>query len=815
MNASTRSQLAEIEALLNRNLPSKAMGNLASLLRHLPYEELLLARPDIDVLVSRFLHKRQRELRSALEARLRGASRPSKYSATPTIPRRSGAGSAHVIPDDPNAKPLEYSVRLNLLRDKHIFRWSTAYRENINYIFKDLRLARRSREADDALLGRVSLLLEEHSTDIFQKGFNYITVTLGAATDVAIAKSIAGLQRFLFLAIDSYSAAGADVKSKDDILSVRAIASAMLSGVVRGYGAVRLGSVGGWDLLREYPAQWAHAIAFMTSGDLERVLDSAPESDFRTDLSELAVPCQLALDRVLYALPPHVRALPRVGRFAQYPLRFEVTVASAALAGRAAVKVTTFLGAPQTDPSLIQEAIDGGATAVVARIDADLWRTREANWSAKVIDATRVGQVDDLVDNVAERVGALLGAALADAPLALDEFALFSHNVASDFPLRDPIVRQFYLVQRHSVRQLLNTFGEGTGAHVWCSVRRSGKTTATIDLSGDTERSVVISQTMDHQPGRPDLNLFAARIIGVLDAGKPIDTGFFEKTVADCSLATSPARFRDARKVFIVDEYETLFGLLNAKAKQEEWVRYAVVLPLLSQMVAFSTANLLIFLGQRPDAHAIFMSQNQLSPLVRQDSFPLFGHLEGSTKSEFAEFLRNVLSGIELSPGFVDAVYLETSGHPYLTVNVMVDLCDWLIASRRPAASLRLEVADMQTFTRDRLSAAVLQRSSYYSTFQQMIADSLSEATREREPWLHAVTLVMQRICRQHPKALSCPEPKYREFAADAAGLVGTSPGQLLQAAKMANFLTEQAGQVRPSIRILGRLTAVAAPEVN
>ena len=58
-------------------------------------------------------------------------------------------------------------------------------------------------------------------------------------------------------------------------------------------------------------------------------------------------------------------------------------------------------------------------------------------------------------------------------------------------------------------------------------------------------------------------------------------------------------------------------------------------------------------------------------------------------------------------------------------------------------------------------------------------------------------------------------ELRYREIAADAARLIGATPGQLLQSAKMANFLMDGAGQVRPAIRLLGRLAAVSAAEVN
>lgn len=816
MNGKTQSRLAEIEAFLNRNLAAQAMEALAGLLRTLPYEELSLARPDIEGLVNRFLPKRRRDLLSALERRLHGGRVELSGAHVPTGTYRSGGTrsrgvSQPLIAHDPAARGLDYSVRLNTLRDKHIFQWSTAYRETINYIFKDMVAAGDTLEQFDSRTKELAALLEQHATDIFQRGFNYITGTQGAAIDVALAKSIGGLQRFVFLVIDAYSAS--NVTSKNAAVRVRAVTSAMICGILRGYGRVHLKEMQGWDLLREYPMQWAHAIAFTTSTDLQSVLDASIRSDLVDGLGELVVPVQLAVDRVLQALPPQYHALPRVGRFSQYPPRFETTLAAPTLAGRNTVRVTSFLAA-QSDPGLIQDSLASGANAVVARVNADLWYQHEGTWHGKVIDATRVGSRDDLVENVAERLVAVIGSALADPIAVPDGPRLLSRNAAGEFPLGDPIVRQFYLVQRHSVRQLLNTFADGTGAHVWCSVRRSGKTTATGDLAGDTDRTVVIIQTMDHQPSQPDLNIFFTRIMAALSAGDGIEPTFFTSVVGDCALASSPAKLQGARKVFIIDEYETLFGLLNAKARQDDWTRFAVVQPLLSQMVAFSASNLLIFLGQRPDAHAILMSQNQLTPLVKQDSFPLFEHRQGSTTSEFAQFLSKVLEGMRVSPGFIDAVYVETSGHPYLTVNMMVDLCDWLIANHR-AADLQLESTDIEAFTRDRLTPAVLQRSSYYGTFQQMMADSLSEATRSSEPWLHAVAVVMQRICKQHPRALGCPEPRYRELASDVARLLNATPGQLLQSAKMANFLAEGAGQVRPAIRLLGRLAAVSAAEVN
>lgn len=816
MNWNTQGRLAEVEAFLNRNLAAQAMDALMALLRTLPYEDLSLARPDIEGLIQRFLPKRRRDLLNALDRRFRGGSVDASVAHAPSSThntagtRERGAGQP-LLAHDPAARGLDYSVRLNALRDRHIFQWSTAYRETINYIYKDMVAAGDTLEQFDARTKELGALLEHHATDIFQRGFNYITGTQEAAIDVALAKSIGGLQRFVFLVIDAYSAS--KITSKTAAARVRAVTSAMVCGILRGYGRVHFREMRGWDLLREYPTQWAHAVAFTTSTDFQSVLEASPPSDFVDGLSELVVPVQLAVDRVLQSLPPHSHALPRVGRFSQYPPRFETTLGAPTLAGRGTVRVTSFL-APQSDPTLIEDSLASGADAVVAQVSAELWHQQEGAWHGKVIDATRVGSQDDLIENVAERLVAIIGAALAESVAVSSGPRLLSRNAAGEFPLGDPIVRQFYLVQRHSVRQLLHTFADGTGAHVWCSVRRSGKTTATGDLAGDTDRTVVIVQTMDHQPGQPDLNIFSKRIVAALSTGAAIEPTFFASAVGDCALASSPAKLQGARKVFIIDEYETLFGLLNARARQDDWTRFAIVQPLLSQMVAFSTSNLLVFLGQRPDAHAILMSQNQLTPLIKQDSFPLFEHREGSTTSEFAQFLSKVLEGMRVSPGFIDAVYAETSGHPYLTVNMMVDLCDWLISNHR-AADVQLESTDVEGFARDRLMPAVLQRSSYYSTFQQMMADSLSEATRSSEPWLHAVAVVLQRICRQHPRALSCAEPRYREMASDVARLLNATPGQLLQSAKMANFLAEAGGQVRPAIRLLGRLAAVSAAEVN
>ena len=218
LDASTKSQLARIEAQLNQNLATLAMDSLGNMLRRLPYEELALAKPDVEELINRFFPKRRRELRVILGERLQGASRVKRHSVAEsfadkpsTAPRPAdNALGQRVIAEDQDSKRLEYSARLNDLRDRHIFQWSTAYRETITYMFKELRLALSAPGPEDAQLKTLSSLLEEHSTNIFQRGYDHIRNNLSAAHGVAVAKSISGLQRFLFLVIDAHASAASD-----------------------------------------------------------------------------------------------------------------------------------------------------------------------------------------------------------------------------------------------------------------------------------------------------------------------------------------------------------------------------------------------------------------------------------------------------------------------------------------------------------------------------------------------------------------------------------------------------------------------------
>jgi hypothetical protein len=233
-------------------------------------------------------------------------------------------------------------------------------------------------------------------------------------------------------------------------------------------------------------------------------------------------------------------------------------------------------------------------------------------------------------------------------------------------------------------------------------------------------------------------------------------------------------------------------------------------------MVGFATKNLLIFMGQRPDAYQILSAQNQLSPLVRQYNFPLFGHIHGAFETEFTQLLKRILTEkLPFDPSFSDSVYDETSGHPYLTVNLMVDFCDWLITNDHRLNVEILESHHFVSFSKDRLVPAKLKRSPRYEFFNHMLAEYLSESGRTTEPWLSAITSILQEIARNHPIAFACTLSSFETLASPYGAATRMTPSRLLASGSLANFLLDKGGRVKPGVRLLARLAGSAAPNIN
>lgn len=783
------------------------MVRLEHLIAELGPERLQLLSPDIRALINRFYPKRKRDLHHYLAIRL-GKAPVNRF--------RPLAG---VIDDgSPTNVRADYARRLDALRDHHIFQWSTHYRETIHYVFRDLLQRAQLSDSPVTLLRIASAEFDRHSASIFRQGFEYITQKLELSPEVAEIKSINGLQRFLLLLVQEHTSLARDVKNAGDSRGLRNACSALLTGVLSGYAALTLRGRSGWSLLQSNLPLWAHTLAFLRGSDLEKLIGSREENlqtSFR-DLQEILVPILLALDRFFERRQGPDYVLTRVSRFFTNPLRLEFSLALPARATRQHLTLVSFFGGPYADQRLVDDAINAGANMVCLRMTTELRSHCEDPLDGRILDATVVGTQSEHSHSLSRLGLGALEHQLKETLENTERNLRRVHNYAREFPLEDPVLRRYFLVERHSVKRLLELFEQGTGTHVWCSVRRSGKTTAAVDLAGVSERSVVAIQTMDQQPQQRELNILYEQVVAAIQSGRALASSFFGDIVRDCVAAVSPNRYSSPKRVLVIDEYESLFGHLEAAVRQDDALRYTVVQPLLSQMVAFSVDNLLILLGQRPDAHCIVMSQNQLSPLVRQDAFPLFEHQAEGSDTEFTKFLSLVLSPkIPFGPSFTDAVYGVTAGHPYLTVNLLVDFCQWLVENNTPADGIRLTRADFGRFADERLTPAALRSSSYYGFFQRMLAEYLGEMARKREPWLYAVSSVLQRVCREHPRALATSVPKYKEMAGDVAALTGLTPGQLLATASQANFLATDGGRVRPAIPLMGRLAAVAVAEVN
>ena len=270
-----------------------------------------------------------------------------------------------------------------------------------------------------------------------------------------------------------------------------------------------------------------------------------------------------------------------------------------------------------------------------------------------------------------------------------------------------------------------------------------------------------------------------------------------------------PGAADSERCVLVIDEYETLFGAMRAAMFERPSTRYNVVQPLLNQMVAFAKSNLIVFMGQQPNAHNIIMDQNQLAPYVLQEPFPLFVNGKGMG-DEFGSLLRRIMSDrVTFSTAFKSAVYEETAGHPYLTVNILVRFFDWLIEKKHPSNRLTFDREHFQDFSDSALTRQALLHADAFWFFREAVATpALSPETAKSDPWLYSI-YTMLRALSQVSDDRSVSEIDFvalvRQYGIEDLGISARS---LLNTGVAANFFVIERERVRPKIRVLGRLAA-------
>jgi hypothetical protein len=731
------------------------------------------------------------------------AAEPSLGTAGQAPLKRAAPAKAR----DPGQLPYlkkRFANDLDELSRLRIFQWATFYRDTLSEYFDGFLEYLESDDRPNQLLNLVKSALTLHARDIYGKGYAYVTAHTAPDSRFAITKSLTGLQRFLDLPLEFYSARLAEAHYDGVTVQLRNLCSAMLFGILNGYAQTRFDQPGS-RLLPRNPGSWAHVLPFLTARDLRELVMVLAPGDFTDGVQDSILPLVQALDMFLEK-DQESAPLPALSQYDPSARRLDVSLQMPPNAnGSRLIEIQCYTSAQFVDRNALEEAAARAISVVVAPLRPDLRGLVAA-----------VERLNDLVlptggHETEPHTRLLAVLEQLDEDKSTSPNRPISYNFAAKFPLEDPDLIKYRHVYRVSVRRLMQSRERRNGARLWCSVRRSGKTTAcSSDLGSATGQSVIIPQTCESTGQILDGGIFYKKVQRALVSGERLDSEFVVRTVTECLPGESAP---DTRMVLVLDEYETLFGDLRTSLISRPELRYTVVQPLLNQLVTFSRENVLIFMGQQPNAHYILMDQNQLSPVIEQDSFPLFTHEPASPSAgEFYDLMRNVMTRhFELDPDFVNSVYDETSGHPFLTVKLLISFMDWLIAGGRPVSLLSPVRPELfADFTRSGLNRTAILHNPHYDMFKAAASSHLSPEGRSSDPWLHSVYSAMRSLALSSPESLTLSLDDY--VATAARDCVGTSPHELLSTATRANFLTFDGAVVRPRIPLLARIASAVTP---
>lgn len=798
-------QLTQITHRMARGEREAPRRDLEDLIAQMSGDQLTDWRQDIMHLVDQFQRKKRRDLLQVIDNKL-------KASTAWNGPENNRAASvkevrqSYVSTLDPGLT-LEFRNALAELGDRHIFQWSTFYRDCLAEHLV-LFLDRLKDMSPDDLCRGLSEPLAEHTQDTFSKGYTY--ARRSHDHDYAIKKSINGLSRFLALPLDYYSARWSSTSDYQSTVALRLLVSATVSGILEGYSAVSFGGKTGTTVLPRFQRSWVHYMAFLTPQHAERVIEHIESGPLAEGLRMSVLPLLDALRKFLDRPQEDYFPIPVAGQYAWYQRRLDVTVRPPRDAvSQRFMEVRAFLDEGFVSIADLDDAAARQVTLVIAPLQPDVRKIvkERARLDAMVVPAaeSRPSAANDAFerwDNAVLRMRS-----------RLERASPITYNFAREFPLHNPNRAKFFHVDRTSVRDLLRTFERRNGVRLWCSVRRSGKTTACLDLESTTGDSIIVSQTCGAEQSEHETK-FYHRMAEAVDSGRMVARTFVKDVVAECA----PIDLEDRRMVLVIDEYETLFGLLRSATEDKPRIRYTVVQPILNQLKSFSNENLLVFLGQQPDAHFILMDQNQLAPYVEQDPFPLFEHAAGTTTGEFGELVHRILAGrIDCTAKFLDALFEETAGHPYLTANVLVEFVEWLIKAKRPQLGLRVMVNDFEEFVTERLDANGIMLSPDYDFFRKASAAALSEQGYRDNPWLFAAYWTLRLLSKDENEGFRVARGRFAELTSRIPvpqdGELADS-AEILRTASLVNFLSYDDDWVRVKIRTLGRIAAAVRPAV-
>lgn len=804
--------LQEVEQLVRTVHPSEADERLRSLLDAIGPSELRVWDPELRATIARFLPKKRRALTTLLDE-LQQETR----TEIPRIPSTAEPGHDREEVQSTGGTEVAQVVctledTLHTLSERHIFQWATFYRDDLGAYFRELMLLSGHPDAEQGIKATRELF-RGHSREIFTKGYLHIVSRVSNPAQ-AQQKAFGGLQRLLDLPLEFYSARLSGDLTTASAVMLRRLTSAMLSGALEGFASINRGDLKGAEVLAANLRSWLHVTTFV-SGDHLAPLNDATISDMTImSFDTILLPLAQSLDRLISVATEYF-PLPAMAQYHPNRQRLDISLQPPTFAPeRELIEIQCHLGTLAVPKAALEDALGKRVGVIIAPVAPETLSVLSqdtrfdeilipiSNNRVKGQGLTQEGLFATLEAAIYRRQRPRIG----DRPL--------EYNFAREFPLNNPFLTRYYHVVRTSVKEMLRTFERRNGVRLWCSVRRSGKTTAGMDLGTTSGETIVVNQTCDSTGQTANDSLLYEMICASLTDGTQLSKTFLSEALKACA---PEQQLNDRRTVLVLDEYETLFGRLRTEAASEERLRYTVVQPLLNQLVAFAKDNLLVLLGQQPNAHFILMDQNQLSPYVEQDPFPLFT-FSSSDGGEFSELLRTIFRRrATFDSDFAHRIYAETSGHPYLTVNIMVEYVEWLIRIKRSGKSLHFSGGDASAFAMRMLRRDRISVSPEYEFFRDgAIPQALSPSGKERNPWLYAMYSIIRTIAIENPTTFTCPRGVFSSMV-EQLGLpeLGLNADHILNTGSQANFLSYTDLIVYPRIKLLARIASVSTPALT
>lgn len=811
--------LTRIKSALAKGALERSAEELRVLIRQMGRSALVDWKKEIDGLISDFdpgrtggkAARRHAELVALVDAAMDDHAERAE-------PPELGDSRGHYAVSGRASDLADLRADLDDLADRHRFQWRTHYRDCFERQLTATIDTHRAQFPQGFARDAFVEIVAAHARKIFGSGYDFARGTRGHSHERAVAKSLSGLASFLEIPLAFYTDRISSTVSHRDSFVLRSVASATMVATLAGYAQADFNGTRGQRILDTSRREWASFLAFLTPDDLDFLCSKLSHAEITDGIRNAVWPVVAGIQLFYEFEQRAFFPLPTEGTYSD-PVRIDIAVRNPPDAELYQTTATAYLQHASVQD--LEDAHRNQKAPIVTPIRPYVARIVDSRdyLSAIVVPVDADADGDGLYaskkkrEALAQETFRIWDDGITSVSSAWKGAAPITCNFATEFPLRKPTEARHFHVTRTSVRDLLRTATrDRQGVLLWCSVRRSGKTTACLDLVSGTSDASVVVQTCGagtEIAGSTFYRGFRSALGSATRSGDMLADDFVEHSIRSCLGAGDN---EDRRLVLILDEYEKLFRHFTVH-EDDHRIRLLVLEPLLDQLVAFASENLLVLLGQQPDAHFVLMDQNQLAPYVRQEAFPLFEHRRGTVDGEFAQLVSKVFGGrITFTPDFADVLFEEVAGHPWLTVNTLVEFVEWLIENERNLRE-RVNGEDFRRFSREKMSTEELPLRGEFAFFRDYASRNMSAKGYRSNPWIYAVYWILHEI-----GADAVTVERYKDLVDEIP-----QPGRrglpawdvVLQQASLANFLYHTANEVGARIPLLGRIVAAARPSID